>query len=131
MQLLTYYTWSTHAMAFSLEVKVDRICYKGLLISWFIFCICSAAIIKSNEKSRYKYMSPYSSLLWVRIHLYFSIDLSYIGDPCTSFRFSMMSPTPPTPRYWWPTNCWELLVKKLKKLSLVRVKNHNNLTICE
>ena len=38
------------------------------------------AFITSKIKSQYKYASVISSLLWVWIHLYFSINFSYIGD---------------------------------------------------
>ena len=37
------------------------------------------AFITLNLKARYKYTSPFSSMLLVRVHLFLSINLSYIG----------------------------------------------------
>lgn len=39
-------------------------------------------------------MNPHSSLPLFYIHLFFYINFSYVGDPCTSFNFPMESPSP-------------------------------------
>ena len=58
-------------MTFSLEVKVSFVHNIGLLNSCYPFVYVVEAI--------FKYIRPFSSMLLVRIHLFFFIKFPYIG----------------------------------------------------
>ena len=67
---------------------------KACSIHDLYFAYAVEAFIILNKESEYKYMSPFSSLPIILIHLfYFYKLLVYNHDTCTSFRFLVKKST--------------------------------------
>ena len=80
MQSLSYIPWMENcSMTFSLEWKQGFYILKEHIQFMIIFCICSGRIYQINWKAKYKYMSPFSNLLLIHVHLSFSVNFTYIG----------------------------------------------------
>jgi hypothetical protein len=66
------------SMTGALESESESV-IKSLFHSWYIFVYLVEASITSNQRAQYIYMTPFSSILLVYIHLFFYTNLLYLG----------------------------------------------------
>ena len=76
---VTCYGWNVQWLSHWIMMEpIQFISSKGLFSPYFLICICSGDTYHIKLKYKYKYMSPFSSVLLLCI--LFFINLSYIGS---------------------------------------------------